>query len=869
MNTLDAALARGGAVDGRLVGPRLAEAIRACPPEELGRVIGCARLRTRWIVGWDRTELAWWRALDEALSPVGGWARVMLPAFDRRLEGERERDPLEVLADEIASVLDGAPESEPVRPVLGDLTGDASGCDPSRVEIVACADRLAQAEAAARIVAETLAAGTALDRVAVAVAATDAAALAPLRQALADAGVVAFDARAEDAGDSALVDVAFEALEAAETLDRRVVARLLASGYVEPTKLVPGSPREAQRALAAFARALERAFTAAGEDASSRFVRTAAAAGADAALAERVAAVLGEAGRAHTRRQRVGAARALWDALGLGSRAGRGGLRAFGSDDPPSGIADAERRSVARDARAWDTLLAALARDEAWSRGVGMIDEPVDGALFGAELRELVERTATAPPGARLGAIRVGRLRDLAGERLDRLVVLDANAGIFPPEPRPDALVSEALRRALLPGPPPPRARADMGALAAIALAADGAAQVTLAWVQEDEPGAAAAPSPIVECLLRAGVRARAFAVSAAPGSSEDALRRARREAAREAFFLDPRRPRSDVVGCLAPRAEVRALLVEATGGGRRSLSVTALERFARCAFMGYAYVVLAAREVEEADELPDAREEGIVLHDALRAAFVANASSWPRRPRDRDALVARGLDAAERVLAAWEGHLPLRRIVRRRVQGAVARLLAAAAEDDAWDFTLGEQRVGGRGDRDEEWPALDLGADGHVLALGGMLDRLDRAHDGSMVRVIDYKRSESTARDATSELGGTALQVPLYAAAASRRFGVPATGLYVAGYAHARGREDERQKERAAASVEALVRRDPASPAIGSPIERRALEIVVAARAGELAPLPAAEALCRTCPFSGGCRKPRFAMVPDDEGDP
>jgi hypothetical protein len=50
--------------------------------------------------------------------------------------------------------------------------------------------------------------------------------------------------------------------------------------------------------------------------------------------------------------------------------------------------------------------------------------------------------------------------------------------------------------------------------------------------------------------------------------------------------------------------------------------------------------------------------------------------------------------------------------------------------------------------------------------------------------------------------------------------------------------------------------------------IERRALSIVMSARSGALAPIPAHESECRYCAVSGGCRKPRFAMAPADDAD-
>jgi hypothetical protein len=51
-------------------------------------------------------------------------------------------------------------------------------------------------------------------------------------------------------------------------------------------------------------------------------------------------------------------------------------------------------------------------------------------------------------------------------------------------------------------------------------------------------------------------------------------------------------------------------------------------------------------------------------------------------------------------------------------------------------------------------------------------------------------------------------------------------------------------------------------------PVEKRMLEIVQRVRDGALAPLPHNERICTHCEADGGCRKPRFAIEPEDETD-
>jgi RecB family exonuclease len=468
------------------------------------------------------------------------------------------------------------------------------------------------------------------------------------------------------------------------------------------------------------------------------------------------------------------------------------------------------------------------------------------------------------------------RLLEVAGEELDLLVLLDANEGSLPRDDTREALVSDALwdaiarysrGRVIAPG-----ARRSAGELAALAVAAAESRAVMLAFATEDASGSPLEPAPIVDAIARAGTPIRRVDDEPAPAPDERSRFRAAREREREAFFLDPARPRSEVIGDVPGLPAVRAVVTEETGGGDRALAVTGLERFARCPFMGYAHVVLGARDAELRHELPDAREEGTLVHEALAAAFRATVALWRPRPRDAERIVRSGLSAVDDLLEAWQGHAPLRTVVRLRVRDAVLGVLREALAEDAWNFVLAEQSFGPRRREDSEpWPAHVVRRDDGAarapadtgLLLRGSIDRVDLARDGPAVRVIDYKRSKTTVRAATSSLGESAIQVPLYAVVAAERFGLPATGSYMPTQPRDLGQEPS---ARARARIEELARRDPDDgPA---PIERRALELVSAARAGRFAPVPASESECRHCAVSGGCRKPRFAMAPAEDAE-
>jgi hypothetical protein len=288
---------------------------------------------------------------------------------------------------------------------------------------------------------------------------------------------------------------------------------------------------------------------------------------------------------------------------------------------------------------------------------------------------------------------------------------------------------------------------------------------------------------------------------------------------------------------------------------------------------------VLAAREAERQGELPDAREEGNLLHEALAAAFSATASAWSERPRPAERIRAETLAAADEVLARATGHAALRAVTRLRVRDAVRAVVDASLADETWDFAHAERSFGGaRGVRPagakveaEPWPPLVLDDGRERVTLRGGIDRIDLAHRRDAARVVDYKRSKSTVTASTSSLGETALQIPLYACVVARHEDLPTTGVYLptqprdlADEASSSGRSGARARGR----MDELVRKDADGLA---PIERRALEILGRVRRGDLVPVPVDDGECQRCSVSGACRKPRFAMAAledDVDGD-
>jgi hypothetical protein len=263
--------------------------------------------------------------------------------------------------------------------------------------------------------------------------------------------------------------------------------------------------------------------------------------------------------------------------------------------------------------------------------------------------------------------------------------------------------------------------------MGALLLAISGARRVVMIHRQRGSDGAPCAPAPLVEWLARGGARVEAW-VSAPqlgrPANAREALvqrlllrpqdaverapvaaRKAAVEMRREGFFFDAFRRTSTTVGALEANPKMLAVLTAETGGGERPLSITRLETFASCAFRGYAEQVLGARAKRVAAEIPDALEEGTIVHEALAAAFTRTRESWRRRPRDRELVLREGLDAASTVLTAAGDPTGLRRIAQQRALAAVAAVLERALADEGWDFALAEQPFGENAPG--AWPAL------------------------------------------------------------------------------------------------------------------------------------------------------------------
>jgi hypothetical protein len=877
MSALDERLAAAGLIDPRREVDRVTRAVGRVPPEEVARALGAREVKAQGVVDWTPSRLAFWRILDASLSRAGGRASIELPVIDRPLDAGRARDPLDVLADAVASALDDAPLGTAI---VSPLSGVASA--RSRVEIRVSASRDAQAQAVADAVHAALLEGVSPGEIVVGMVSDDDVSASSILQALDDAEIPCTDARrlAPRSNLSAFADRALDVVAGGS--QRAEVALLLRSPYVDAASLVGQAEEPARRTLNQLSRALEETPTVGKPDVADRLEATVLASGVarhrNGPLLARVALGVGRSlarvERAATRDELSRAVRALWRDLGVGRAAPVVLPRSPRDVD----LLDVEARR--RDRAAWSARTEALrAHDRASSRlGVGA--EAVTLDAFRHELA-CVERAGEHESSMSQLAVSLVDSRDLPRRAGALVVVADASADAWPGGALDNDILSTPLLDRLSEATDPAlQAIGRAGAAAEyarVALATDGARRVVFTYRARDPDGDGGAPAPVLAqlmssaavatwssgCLPRTplGERAaRLAALAADPDSAvlivPDPARRALVERRREEAFGAELADDHPLVRGFPRGPDFAAILTEETGGGARPVPATAMDVLASCGFRGFVGEVVRPRRTREVRDLADHRDAGRISHTALEEAFRATAALWAERPRDATRILREGLAAADRILEREHASSALARVAVRQLRGGVRAVLEWSLADLAWDFASAEQPFGD----DTTWPAVVLEADGTRVLIRGRIDRVDVAHATSAVRVIDYKSRERATESHSASFGVGKFQLALYAQAACAALDrARGEGLYLATQRLRPDAPGTMRPDRWAAAHEI----DGGVPRFA----RRVLDLVSGVRRGELAVRPASLASCAQCDFDGVCRKPKFAPAapPDD----
>ncbi len=437
--------------------------------------------------------------------------------------------------------------------------------------------------------------------------------------------------------------------------------------------------------------------------------------------------------------------------------------------------------------RAWEALTTALERLRHLDPVGGPVTRPAFRAVLAAELDDMSVRQGRVGAG-----VTTGSLAAAAGLDVDVVVVLGGAEGLLPPPPPHDPVLSDGLRRHV--GLPTSDLRSAQ--LRARLHDVSAAAEVTLTVPRGDLrtttsrqpsrwlPAPGAGPDRVVVGSHAAGLAATAFPAS-------EAQRRLRDRVRATAAGV----PLADVDGVadddptrrgLAMRHGRAADHLTIFDGDLSAVSVprldepvspTQIEQWARCPHGYFVRHLLGVRAVEE----PDARisiaaaDRGSLHHEVLdrfhrdviegrlpppdgrgwvgehRAALVEHFDHVCRR-WEREGRTGRP--------ATWAGE-------RVRMRADLLRWLdrdsAVTVERSATPIAS-EWRFG-----DDLHVALEL-PDGRAIGVVGMIDRVDRCADGSLV-VTDHKTGSDDryrricAADPT--LQGTVFQLPAYAAGA------------------------------------------------------------------------------------------------------
>jgi ATP-dependent helicase/nuclease subunit B len=223
---------------------------------------------------------------------------------------------------------------------------------------------------------------------------------------------------------------------------------------------------------------------------------------------------------------------------------------------------------------------------------------------------------------------------------------------------------------------------------------------------------------------------------------------------------------------------------------GRRVVSPTSLEAWATCPHAYFVQRLLRVEPVEAPEELMEISPitVGNLVHETFDA-FVKEVGDaapppgerWSPAQRRRLLEIAR-THADDLQRHGQVGHPRLWAQEWTRIQDDLSWLLEA---DDDWRtdreaVLLGSEMTFGM----EGAPPVRVPiGDGRAIQFRGSADRIDRAHDGTLL-VIDLKTG-STRRYKGLEndpvLGGTKLQLPVYAYAARQRYGEESTPVEAA----------------------------------------------------------------------------------------
>jgi ATP-dependent helicase/nuclease subunit B len=812
-------------------------AARALPLTSIPELAGVTRVRVRGLSKWENGELALLEALHKKLRGASADGVLLeLPTVQDFLGA-----PLQDAVAALASRLEQRWADELDHPELSFVDARAFARRP---QVITAAHEASEARAVARAVLDSLARGTALDRIAIVPVDAADAFLEPLRAELSAAKLPFSEAWSRPASAAPEAHAALELLRLAQgPLRRDALVDVLRVPDLELTTLLGSA------CSLAFVQVIER--LPVRVDRSGR---------------ELLLALEAERRRCDPKRERE------LEAIRLAQLALSGLIARFERLREPStrrvfrdlarelfaelGLLTASRRGLTQAIRYAEMLdhapLAALGQNARAGRAIELALERVVSA---AELLKLSEERlplsafyeefaiALASVGPSQGAGRAGTLRiappaEVAGLDWDLLIVCRAASSTLDWQSASSDSVLDADLIEQLPSArrPPTAGERALFTRFALASALSRAQHSVVTWAKRDARGGSGASRLVMnlnadDCQVEPAspLDPSARRVLAMPTASSEVRARASLELHRQEFYADPD-------SALDFGNGIAGSLDRWVGGDAdRPLALTQLERYARCGFLGFSGLVLRASQDDTVGDGLSARERGTLIHEALAIALTGTRQRFATQ--DRLELEREALARAEVFLRGQITSNLRSAALNAAIEDVAALLRWSFANSDGIWFAEAERAFGSG----EAWGALAVGE----YFVSGRIDRIDSNSDGSAVRVIDYKTG--TVR-LTGEHGDQLLQPWIYARKVAEEY---RSTRVSSGYLSLQRRKPEWK-----AAVEES---DPAENAIEDKL-LRAEQLIASLRSGRIPARPALPSSCTRCDARDICRRPLSA---------
>jgi hypothetical protein len=813
-------------------------AARSLPATSIRELDGVKSVRIRGVTHWQNGELALIEALHRKLRAASAVGVVIeLPAVSEAL------GPL--LRDAVAGIcarLEARWATEPDHPEIEFVEARTFSTPPT---VIRAAHEASEARAVARAVLDALARGAALDRIAVVPVDVADAFLEPLRAELAEARIPYSDPWGRPAHAAPEAHAALELMRMAQgpVLRDALVdvlrvpdLKLQALGgqalrhrhFVEHVAQLPVRiDRSGRELLAALdARALR---TEPGDERTRESLTD----------ARRVLSALFarfERLRARTtRRELKDGWRALFAELGLLAASRSGLARAIAYAEHGDG---APLTALGQNASAGQAIDLALDRVVDAAEVLGLAHEPLSLPDFLAEFAGALSSGGPSLGARRAGALRIARPVDVAGLDWDLLVVCRAASSTLDWQSSSSDAVLDADLVDRLPRHARPLTARDraLHTRLALATALSSAGHVVLTWAKRDARGGSGASRLVMNLGVHdtreepaSPLDPSARRVLAPAAVSQEVRARAERDLCRQDFYSTPDKPLDFRNGLAGP-------LDRLVGGeALRPIALTQLERYARCAFLGFSGVVLRAVRDDAVGDGLSARERGTLIHEALAVALSGTRARFGSA--DLAELEREALARAETFLLAQASSSLRGAALEAALEDVAALLRWSFANSDGIWFAEAERAFGSGA----EWSALAVGE--HFVS--GRIDRVDANSDGTAIRIVDYKTG---AVRLTGPYGDQLLQPWLYAKKVAEEYGAQRVS---SGYLSLQRRKPEWKA--------ALPESEPDSEAVRAKL-LRAEQLILSLRAGKIAAKPAIPDACTRCDARDICRRPLSA---------